>query len=70
MHSNHSLRSILGMDLHGTSLGDCSSGSLNTSFDISVILSPLSQRTLARDACLICVSFAELKVDGLSYQNL
>jgi hypothetical protein len=70
LHSNHNLRSILGIDLHGNNFGDCNSGSLNTSLDISVMLSPLSQRTLARDVCLICVSFAGLKVDGLSYQNL
>lgn len=61
---------MLGINLHGTNLGDCNSGNLNTSLDTRVILSPLSQRTLANEACLICVSFAGLKVDGLSYQNL
>lgn len=69
-HSNHSLRSILGIALHGNNLGDCNSGNLNTSLDISVILSPLSQSTRAREACLIWVSFAGVNVDGLSYQNL
>lgn len=70
LHSNQSRRSILGIDLHGNNLGDCSSGNLNTSLDVRVMLSPLSQRTLASEACLICVSFAGLKVEGFSYQNL
>lgn len=61
---------MLGIDLHDDNFGDCNSGNLNISLDTRVILSPLSQRTLENDACLICVSFAGLKVDGFSYQNL
>lgn len=46
------------------------SATVNTSRWTRVMLSPLSQTTRARDACLSCVSCAGVNTPGFSYQNL
>lgn len=69
-HSYQNLRSIFGMSSQSTIDGVCLFGKMKTSGVILVILSPLSQSTLARELCRICVSCAALNVAGFSYQNL